>query len=494
MSEFGMTPRAILVPVIVACAATLAAHAGLAVIAAVPLVALWIWVVRGEQLRVRQLRERYGLSVDGFVCGAQASPLPGKFAAWESIAMHLPELNRTGRLRAEIDAMPLIAIAPGDLDKAALSRTRVILTYFVHSYVFGHLMPWQGLRPLEGGGSSRRGCHPTTKWVYAPTQDEDHATGPDHRADAHRMSAGGAGTSSAAGLPRLPTQLATPWRQVSALLGMPLVLCVTDTDLFNHAPFERGVRAREWVPRFTQLVSMTATRSERGFHAVPHAINRTLAPLVLDLVAAPEHVRTGATAPLVRLCRSLADALDCARSQLAKIYTEVEPTEFFDFFRFLLGGFPDGLHLPASPEHALPEDVVHHVGPSAGQTAVLVLVDLVLGIAHGPQLAPFQQQMRSYMPACHAQLLKDVESAMKRAGTLHGAATAADAPSALAQAYDGACRALAALRALHLGVATHFLRKALKGTGGTDFRALLDEGLMSTRRAMGCTAVVLTRR
>ena len=42
---------------------------------------------------------------------------------------------------------------------------------------------------------------------------------------------------------------------------------------------------------------------------------------------------------------------------------------------------PEGLKLPAAPEHGLEEELVVLVGPSAGQTAVLILVDLVLGVS-----------------------------------------------------------------------------------------------------------------
>ena len=66
------------------------------------------------------------------------------------------------------------------------------------------------------------------------------------------------------------------------------------------------------------------------------------------------------------------------------------------------------------------------------------------------------------------------------------------APDELKQAYSKACKALSALRAYHLGFATHYLKAALKGTGGSDFRSLLDEGLVSTReaaRVAGCSGL-----
>ena len=81
------------------------------------------------------------------------------------------------------------------------------------------------------------------------------------------------------------------------------------------------------TPYSTWQVSMTATRSERGFHAVPHAISRTLGTLVCDLYAVPNLVASGATRELTKLCSNLAAALGEARSHLGRIYTEVSPSK-----------------------------------------------------------------------------------------------------------------------------------------------------------------------
>ena len=151
----------------------------------------------------RSVRERYGLSACGFVSPAQPSPLPAKFAGWESIAARLPELNQAGQLHAEVEAMPLVGVEPGELDQPALRRARVILTYVVHSYIFGHLIPWQHLKPLRAASEPR-----APRWVYSPAASDE--------VD------GGGGSSStnlsevSEGLPQLPPQLATPWRQVTS--------------------------------------------------------------------------------------------------------------------------------------------------------------------------------------------------------------------------------------------------------------------------------------
>ena len=312
-------------------------------------------------------QHRWQLSSHGFLMAGQAEKLPPKFDAWEATVARLPELNRAGQLHAEIGRLPCLSIASEELSAPALRRARVILTYLVHSYMFGHLVPWQQLDEKEGD--------PCARFAFIPLSD-----------------AADASAASRSTLPppppppqqqqQLPPQLATPWRQVSSLLQMPLVLTVTDADLWNAAPGLESLPPSEWIAGFRQLISFTSTRSERGFHAVPHAINRALAPLVPRLLAAPDMARRNQRARLASLLEDLAAGLGEAKEHLESIYREVDVGEFYDFYRFLLGGWaPEGLKLPVAPEHGLEEELVVLVGPSAGQTAVLILVDLVLGVS-----------------------------------------------------------------------------------------------------------------
>lgn len=83
----------------------------------------------------------------------------------------------------------------------------------------------------------------------------------------------------------------------------------------------------------------------------------------------------------------------------------VHQAEFYDVYRPLLAGWAStGLRLRGTtPANDV---VVHWKGPSAGQTAILILLDLVLGVEHRHHTATFQQEMRAYLPAPHALLLQ----------------------------------------------------------------------------------------
>ena len=123
-------------------------------------------------------------------------------------------------------------------------------------------------------------------------------------------------------------------------------------------------------------------------------------------------------------------------------------------------------------------------GPSAGQTAILLLIDSILGVSHGEQMRSFRLDMRSYLPFAHAALLADVETRLGVGGLPATVARCApDDPDGLCAAYQEAIKALAAMRAVHLGIASRYLRRTAVGTGATDFRSLLSEALKSTRES-----------
>eukprot|EP00966_Prymnesium_polylepis_P277203 6404771-Prymnesium_polylepis.1 len=237
------------------------------------------------------------------------------------------------------------------------------------------------------------------------------------------------------------------------------------------------------------------------------------------LLHAPARVRARDDTWLIELCERTASALRATRETLLpNVYDVVGKEEFYDAYRPCLGGF-NGLKFvgigvegergggdgvagsahggdvaegaaAAAPADGGSEDddvrvtrEVTLVGPSAGQTAILMLIDAVLGVSHGTQTASFRQAMLGYLPLKHAALVRDVTAQIAEGGSVRDAATRAGEASPLARAHADALARLAAVRAFHMGMATSFLRAALKGTGDSDFRSLLDEALRSTRAA-----------
>lgn len=161
----------------------------------------------------------------------------------------------------------------------------------------------------------------------------------------------------------------------------------------------------------------------------------------------------------------------------------VDVDEFYDVYRPLLGGWAEG-GLKLRGATTASDCVVRWKGPSAGQTALLLLLDMVLGVEHRAQVSSFQREMREhYLPAPHAQLLQDMAARLAQSGSTRHAAALPDAPDRVRQAHSEALDALAAMRAYHLGIASRYLRRTGTGTGGSDFRPMLGEAVQSTREA-----------
>ena len=91
------------------------------------------------------------------------------------------------------------------------------------------------------------------------------------------------------------------------------------------------------------------------------------------------------------------------------------------------------------------------MGPSAGQTAILILIDNVMGVTHSPRMHEFRKSMYEYLPAKHGQLLRDIDADLALSGTVREAAAKVGEDSELARASADALSSLAAMRAFHLG-------------------------------------------
>ena len=104
-----------------------------------------------------------------------ATALPEAFAVWERIALDLPALNRSARLRAAVDrAEPVDPLAVAALGPSEQRRAYVLFAAIAHSYVNGGSVPWAKLDSASATASPA--------------------------------------VASSAPMPELPAQLAAPWR------------------------------------------------------------------------------------------------------------------------------------------------------------------------------------------------------------------------------------------------------------------------------------------
>ena len=120
-----------------------------------------------------------------------------------------------------------------------------------------------------------------------------------------------------------------------------------------------------------------------------------------------------------------------------KVHALVDQDTFYDVYRPLLGGFPpeplrllgvteegvrrlglgDKLAPPAAAGGGGGGGVgMLGKGPSAGQSTMMVLFDLFLGVRHQGSAREFQQEMLQYMPSQFRQSVLDLRTALPPGG------------------------------------------------------------------------------
>merc|ERR1712151_758714 len=119
-------------------------------------------------------------------------------------------------------------------------------------------------------------------------------------------------------------------------------------------------------------------------------------------------------------------------------------------------------------------------GPSAGQSTMVVLFDIFLGISHEPGGVNFQKDMLIYMPERHRQMALDYQAKWKRTMPVRDYVHSQGRPLDLRQAFEECVRALRDLRKFHLATVTRYLTHNATGTGATAWSLLLQEMLRGT--------------
>merc|ERR1712008_418631 len=125
-------------------------------------------------------------------------------------------------------------------------------------------------------------------------------------------------------------------------------------------------------------------------------------------------------------------------------------------------------------------------GPSAGQSTMIVMFDIFLGVSecHRNEAKAFQLEMMGYMPAAHRRIVEDLATKLDTVGSVRSYLADDRGSLAVREAYDAALVALRQFRSFHLGVATRYLIKTGKGTGDSDFRSLLSKCVEATQQAV----------
>jgi len=406
---------------------------------------------------VQEVRRRYHLSeTGGFLPDSCLERLPAEFDAWEAVAADLPQLNRSKALAQRVEALPVLTAALQGASNKVLQRAYILLGSLVHSYVHREEVPWHC---LDGTGE-----------VDTMTRSERKT---------------------------VPRALAEPYLEVCKVLGMPPVLTSAATDLWNWQridpglPFEPG--------NLKQRISVTGTTSERVFHMVPCAMQAAAAEVVPKIFLADVLIKGARQEELASLLWEVAEVLRNFKRLFALIPKGVDPDVFYKVYRPLLNGFhPDGVNMKmVSPENyegitglKLESSGLLNSckGPSAGQSSIILLLDIFLSVSHVKAGTAFQDEMLMYMPAEHRQLILDFRARWQAVGSISDfvkkSCQEKGETQELHEAYNASVEALLDLRRFHLATVKRYLVRTSKGTGATTWRMLLQAMLDATHASL----------
>ncbi|WQF86818.1 Putative indoleamine 2,3-dioxygenase [Colletotrichum destructivum] len=360
---------------------------------------------------------KYAITPNGFLpADAPLKELPDPyFAPWEKIIQHLPELLKAGRLRRDVDALPVLS-ADKLQDEAEWRRAYVILVFLTHAYV------WGGEKAEEV----------------------------------------------------LPPAISVPLLRVSQHLEVPPVATYAGLNLWNFLSTTDDFTDLESLE---SLHTFTGTKDEAWFYLVSVAMEAQGARIITDMLNALESIKSRDYGTITRALDDLSANIRKIGALLERMYEHCDPMVFFYEIRpFLAGsknmaaaGLPNGIFYDEGNGRGSWQQLR---GGSNGQSSLIQFLDIVLGVEHtsegnsnphasksapSPAKAPaFHEEVRSYMPGPHKRFLEHVS----RMGSIREFARL---PSSTAEqdrfreAYQVATRTMTEFRNKHLQIVTRYI-------------------------------------
>ncbi|KAF6803541.1 indoleamine -dioxygenase pyrrole -dioxygenase [Colletotrichum sojae] len=361
--------------------------------------------------------EKYAITQNGFLpADAPLKVLPDPYyAPWEKVIQHLPALLKAGKLRSDVDSLPVLSTDKLRTE-AEWRRAYVILTFFTHAYV------WGGEKAEEV----------------------------------------------------LPPAVSVPLLRVSKHLEVPPVATYAGLNLWNFLSRTDDFADLESLE---SLHTFTGTRDEAWFYLVSVAMEAQGARIMTDMMNALESIKTRDYDTITRALEGLSANIRKIGALLERMYEHCDPMVFFYEIRpFLAGsknmaaaGLPNGVFYDEGEGRGSWQQLR---GGSNGQSSLIQFLDIVLGVEHtsegnsNPHVSKaalnhkatpaFHQEVRDYMPGPHKRFLEHVT----RLGSIREfAKLPASTPEQerFREAYQAATKTMTEFRNKHLQIVTRYI-------------------------------------
>jgi indoleamine 2,3-dioxygenase len=308
----------------------------------------------------------------------------------------------------------------------------------------------------------------------------------------------------------IPPSISLPILQLASKLDLPPVLTFSDTVLYNW-DYKSGTRYLDQTPDINNIriqTLFTGLVDEEEFYLCSARIELRGVEILELMRMTMDETFVGDAIAVRRITgylRTISNTIEELKKLLLEVKTKCNPDVYYNLVRPWFRGEDSDEHkrkwifegVEEYPELHIPKELS---GPSAGQSSMIHVLDIFLGVDHqatSPGQPPFMSRMQSYMPRNHRLFLDHLKANPR---PLRMFVTDSKDAELLA-AYNGAVMALKTFRDAHMIIAALYIlgpaRRAklaasaldgtadnassgltkvpLKGTGGTDLVKFLKD-------------------
>ena len=374
-----------------------------------------------------QSLKAYDISEDrGFLCAydAAAVELTGRWARAQDIALHLPQMLTTGRVR-EILKLSLPLLTELDVESLSDVQTRAAMVHYsfmVQSYVWGE-------------------------------------------ADASAV---------------LPENLARPMCALADRLGQQPLLPYSGYVLDNWGMHD--VQGPIDLSNIYVIQNFLGGQDENWFILVHVAIEARAGAALARMKAVIDGVESGNAAEVVKHLTEIANVWSDLKDIFDRMPECCDPYVYFERVRPYIHGWKDN---PALPNGVIYEGVEAHGGvaqsyrgQTGSQSSIVPCMDALLGIGHAADpMKSYLDELHIYRPPGHRRFIDDLRN---QSGLRDFVIKTSDTD--LSRAYNANVQAVADFRSRHLEYAASYINKQSRnaagndtdvGTGGTPFMKYL---------------------
>ena len=363
--------------------------------------------------------------------------LPDMFDPVVTLALDLPKLLPTGRVRHFLDQIPQINEAAFDqLDDARLRKLMVHYSFIVQSYVWG----------------------------------EDKV--PDF----------------------LPRNLAVPYCHLSDLMGQYPLLPYTGYTLDNWARLDK--QGPISLDNICVIQNFLGGQDENWFILVHVEIEAKAGPALAAIPPLLGAVDAGDTKAVLRHLRDIRDAWDQINPVFDRMVERCDPHTYYLRVRPYIHGWKDN---PALPEGLIYKGVENFDGKgqlfrgqTGSQSSIVPTMDALLGVTHQKdEFRAYLDDLHQYRPPGHRAFIEDVRDQSRLREYVQSLDQNVSGHKEIRDLYNEILDYVMKFRTRHLEYAASYINKQARsaagnpteiGTGGTPFMAYLKKHRDETQR------------